>query len=112
MNRIAVISILFCLTQISCSKDSSHSPEIPETIKLMIDENTSCYCEPYINLYEWRGQEIYFYSGKGPLCNWMPAYFNSKGVAIQMDGGYRADDFLGDSKLVKVIWTCAEGNGS
>ena len=78
----------------------------PEPIKERIASYTDCTCEPYIDLYSWKGQKVYLLAFRGPACNWVPGYFNEEGQPITMESGYSLQQFAQESKLLKRVWTC------
>lgn len=109
MARLLIIA-LYLFTQVSCSKSKEELPTLPPAVQQIIDENQDCVCLPYIDLHNWNKQEIYLLGFKGPTCNWIPGYYDSKGNSIEMESGYTLDKFLAESVLQKHIWSCVPGN--
>ncbi|MET0393802.1 MAG: hypothetical protein ABW019_11710 [Chitinophagaceae bacterium] len=108
-----LIAFALALTLFACSKkDGSKETELPVTIQEVIDSYTSCTCDPYINLYTWRGQPVYLQSIYGPLCNGVPQYYDKKGKPIAMPDGYTQDQFVAEATFVKVVWECNPTNGN
>lgn len=108
MRKLSLAAILLtCL--LSCTREAHNNEEavLPSSIRKVMEEN-NCICGPYINLYGWRGQKIYVWAAKGPLCDWTPLYYNEKGEKITMPDGYTLDLFRGESLLIKAVWTCEE----
>lgn len=107
MTRFMIIITLLCLGLASCSKNNETPTEVPASLQTLIDNNNNCICDPYIDLYTWRGQEVFLLAHKGPTCNWFPGYFDTNGDIIQMETNYTLDQFLGESTLVRKIWECS-----
>ena len=104
MKKQFAICALILISIISCSKKID-SP-LPENLKAMINNNNNCSCQPYLNLYEWKGKQVYQYSNRGPACNSVPAYYDIEGKPLMMIAIYTQDQFLSESRLLKVIWEC------
>lgn len=106
MTRFMIIITLLCLKLASCSKNNDKPPEIPAGVQAVMDNNSTCVCDPYIDLHTWRGQEVYLLAFKGPTCNWFPGYFSASGDPIQMEANYTLHEFLSESTLVRKVWEC------
>jgi hypothetical protein len=98
-----VVLLVISFTITSCKKADV---ETPEPIKELIARFENCSCEPYIDLYSWKGQKVYVLAYKGPACNWIPGYFNEEGQPIGMENGYTLQEFVEDSWFLKRVWTC------
>ena len=97
------MALLLCLQ--ACKKSNDISP-LPPSLQTMISETEDCSCQPYLSLYEWKGRRVYLKGFTGPACNWVPAYYDEHGQPLMMIATYTLDQFLAESKLVKLIWEC------
>ncbi|WP_028298546.1 hypothetical protein [Olivibacter sitiensis] len=94
------------LATLSCSKNEDDPyAELPAPLQAMVAES-GCACEPYINLYKWRDQQVFVLLFRGPACNWRPTYYDSRGNSIEMEEGYTLDDFINEAEKIKTVWTC------
>ncbi|HTE13427.1 MAG TPA: hypothetical protein VK645_20750 [Chitinophagaceae bacterium] len=95
----------------SCSKNQVVVLEaVPDPITAVIQDlktqNPTCICEPYMNQYIWKNENVYVLAEKGAYCNWAPVYYHSNGERFEVKTGYTYDKFLQESQLVKNVWTC------
>lgn len=99
--------VLFSLFLYSCSKEKIEAPKpIKELILDLKSKNPNCTCEPYINQYVWRNENVYVLAYKGPACDWFPTFYDSNGQKFSLDTGYSYDAFLQESTFIKNVWTC------
>lgn len=66
-----------------------------------------CNCDPYINLYNWKGQKIYVLMYAGPACSWTPSYYVETGHPLDP----RPPDmnqFFAEAELIRRAWSCKE----
>ena len=103
---IRIISFIALLSLgAACSKDSL--PEtLPTKLQVITTSNSDCICEPYIDLYKWRGQYIYFMGYKGPACDWMPMLYDNQGESFTLPVGSTYSNFINEAKLIRNEWTC------
>lgn len=109
MNRfltLALLSISLCFA--ACDKDKDDKKNIPAGIQARIDLRSNCTCLPYINLYQWKGQDVYLEAFRVPACNWVPAYFDAQGNEIAALKGATLDTFLADATFKKTVWACKD----
>jgi hypothetical protein len=102
MNRLFYLAII--VTIVSCSKKNSESDEIPAGIQTVINNYSSCVCEPFIDLYTLNNQEVYVSGARGATCSWFPIFYNSKGEEIIVNYSY--DDFRDEAEFVRNVWSC------
>ncbi|GAA4805420.1 hypothetical protein GCM10023231_38280 [Olivibacter ginsenosidimutans] len=105
MLRNTSLSLLL-LFALACSKDKNLSENLPAPVKQVIEES-NCVCDPYIDLYKWRGQQLYFFGYKGPACNWAPRFVDGEGKDITLSQE-EIQQFHNEATKIKNIWTCAE----
>src|SRR5262249_51716136 len=99
-----------CITSlVACSKTSNKcdKDELPASIESVIANTRNCTCLPYINLYTWKGNNVYMQYIKGPTCNGVPVYYDKDGNNITMAQGYTIDQFLDESTFIKEVWHCS-----
>lgn len=104
MKKHAVAFLLIMFTILGCHKKFD-SP-LPHNLQEIISNNNNCTCQPYLNLYEWKGMQAYLYAFRGPACNFIPAYYDAEGKPLMMTATYTFDQFLAESRLLKKIWEC------
>jgi hypothetical protein len=108
MLKYCLVLAFSIVSFLSCSKENKEK-EIPEAIKdLMEEANKNCICDPYIDQYLWKEKIIYFLGYKGPVCDWIPTFYNEKSEQIIMEANYNLNQFFADSRLIKNIWTCGK----
>jgi hypothetical protein len=91
----------------ACSKGEIKGPEaVKELIVDLKSKNPDCTCDPYINQYLWRNENVYVLAYKGPACDWAPVFYDSKGQKFTLDAGYSFEEFLQESTLIKNTWVC------
>ncbi len=88
----------------SCTRDEKIPEEIPAAILAYIADNKDCICDPYIDLFQWKGDFIYVLQYGGPACSWVPGYFNSKGEIVTINDSL--SDFKKDARFIERVWTC------
>ena len=102
---ISFICLLWLAT--SCTKDTL-VPGLPEKLKVITTSNPDCICDPYIDLYKWRGQYIFFRGFKGPVCDWTPLLFDAAGNPFIFPTGTDNSDFFDEKELIRNEWSCAK----
>jgi hypothetical protein len=99
--------IIFSLFFYSCSKEKIEAQKpIKELIVDLKSKNPNCTCEPYINQYVWRNENVFVLGYKGPTCDWFPTFYDTNGQKFTLDSGYSYDAFLQESTFIKNVWTC------
>lgn len=106
--RVVFLSLVAVSTFFyACSKEKSDTPEpIKELIADLSAQNADCTCDPFINQYSWRGERVYVFSCKGPACNCITEFYDSRGQKFELPAGYSLDQFFRESSLVEHTWTC------
>jgi hypothetical protein len=107
MNKLFYVFIMGVCLFAACKKNKSNSVE-DELINKAKADNPACTCDPYINKYEREGQVIYVQAVRGPACNSIPFFYNSKGERFEIPEGVSYGDFLADYTFIKEIWSCHE----
>jgi len=102
MNKVYLVFLLTGLLLFSCAKEN----DTPQAIKELIKNYSHCECDPFIDKYLWKGQEIYLSSCRGPACNCITLYYDKNGREFKMAEGYTNDDFRKDTKFLKSVWYC------
>ena len=99
---LLIVALFFSV--LSCSKKAD--TPLPENLQEKIRQTDDCTCQPYLNLYQWKGQLVYLWASAGPACNSVPSYFDKDGNPLMMIAIYTMEQFLAESKLIKTIWRC------
>jgi hypothetical protein len=113
MTRL-LLSVLLIATLFGCKKrKSDYEEKIPAALQAVIDANTSCFCNPYIDKFTWKGnQTIYVYLvgfDSTTICDGIPAYYDKDGKPIEsMTGKYDFPQFRNESEFIKTVWHCGE----
>lgn len=104
--KLFVLLCLLSLTAPSCTKDELS--QLPPPLQSVVASfEGDCNCQPYINLYHWKGQKIYVLMYAGPACNWTPSYYVETGHPLDP----RPPDpqqFFAEARLIKQVWSCSE----
>lgn len=103
MIKALVAGILITL-QIACTKNKINDP-LPDALQTIID-NSNCTCQPWINKYYWKAQDVYVLGYAGVTCNWVPVYFDASGTTIEMPKDYTFGDFLKQAAFIEKNWDC------
>lgn len=101
--------ITFCLLLAISSCDKSQESAlgpIPPAILALIDKNSTCNCEPYIDQYEWKGQAVYVSSCKGPACLCGALFYDAEGNTIAQAQPLSLNTFRQEAHFVRNVWTC------
>lgn len=99
------VLLLLTLCVSSCQREEE---SLPASIVALTKTPTACDCEPYVDLYRWKGQLVYVYSCRGPLCLCGAIYYNEKGEAFEPASGISFNRFSTEAKLVRQVWRCGE----
>ena len=84
--------------------------KITALIQSLKQANPDCDCDPYVNEYVWNDKTVYVLAYKGPACDWIPTFYNSKGEEFALQAGDTYDIFIKESTFVKNVWTCKDEN--
>jgi len=90
----------------ACSKEDKLTENVPVSVKQAM-EQTDCSCEPYIDLYKWHDQQLYFFGYKGPACDWVPRFVDAEGNDVSLSQE-EIQQFHNEATKIKNIWTCSE----
>ncbi|MHA4847855.1 hypothetical protein ACX0G7_27055 [Flavitalea antarctica] len=93
---------LICLVLLvgSCTKHTP-TPGLPQKLKVLTSANPDCICDPYIDLYKWRGQYIFFMGYKGPACDWAPLLYDAAGEPFVFPTGTNYSVFFGEKDFIR-----------
>lgn len=109
MRKILFVVFLFQIT--SCSKHEKVSTEykdLPQPIQKIINiGNQDCpECGMTLNLFKWKGQNIYGAICNGPACNCAYIYYDNSGNTISVHIELYKEIFS-DAVFVSRIWSCS-----
>ena len=97
-----ILSIIFFN---ACSKENQDLQNLPDSLKEIIAESQDCFCNPFIDKYEWRNKNVYLSSCNGPACNGYQLFYDEDGQQIKMDSA-SIHHFQDSAALIKVVWSC------
>jgi hypothetical protein len=90
----------------ACKKNCNNVEQ--ELIDKAKSENPSCICSPYIKKYNWKGQVVYMRYISGAACDGIPFFYSGNGTQLSLPSGTTFDQFLAQSTLLEVVWSCNE----
>lgn len=98
------IAVLLLVSVFACSKDKD-SGSLPGELGQITKSNANCVCEPYVDIYLWNGQKVYFLGYRGPACNWIPTWYDKDGTKMTVSQTF-ADEFMKEAVRLGLVWKC------
>jgi hypothetical protein len=86
-------------SMVACSKDKNEEDKLPKPLQEII-ANMSCYCDPSLIKYDFRGEVIYNMVWNGFTCDVAPVYFDANGNQISIAR------MSGVFENRKTVWKC------
>ena len=92
---------------VSCAKDKEEIPDgLPEVIRQLESNSGTCDCAPFIDQFLWKNKTVYLLRYRGPVCNWIPTFYDEQGHPFLLESGYSFESFLQVGKRIIEVWSC------
>ena len=88
----------------ACKKDNNNGPGIDALVAQLEANKTNCICEPVLYEKRWKSAPIYIYTCRGPACNCVSVYYNSRGGLIELSDKEKSEVAL--SSFQEIKWIC------